>query len=99
MKVFAKDVMQKDVKTVRSELPMADLECRFVEVEPGQTQPGVVHEVEVDRRAVGLDDRPGAPEQVVDEHEGRVRRFDTGSSGSSGISLLTTSIARSSAAV
>lgn len=31
MKVFAKDVMQKDVKTVRSDLPMADLERRFVD--------------------------------------------------------------------
>ncbi len=31
MKVFAKDVMQKDVKTVRSELPMADLGRRFVD--------------------------------------------------------------------
>lgn len=30
MKVFAKDVMQKDVKTVRQDLAMADLERRFI---------------------------------------------------------------------
>lgn len=31
MKVFAKDVMQKDVKTVRPDLTLADLERRFVD--------------------------------------------------------------------
>ena len=31
MKVFAKDVMQKDVKTVRPDLSMADLEHRIVD--------------------------------------------------------------------
>lgn len=31
MKVFAKDVMQKEVKTVRPDLPMADLERQFVD--------------------------------------------------------------------
>ena len=31
MKVFAKDVMQKNVKTVLPDLPMADLERRFVD--------------------------------------------------------------------
>ena len=31
MKVFAKDVMQRNVKTVPSDLPLADLERRFVD--------------------------------------------------------------------
>ena len=50
MKVFAKDIMEKNVKTVRSDLPFPDLERRFVDddvsgfpvVDSDQTVRGVV---------------------------------------------------------
>lgn len=67
MKVYAKDMMQKDVATVRQDLPLADLERRFVDenvsgfpVFDGDTIKGVVSASDIlrqlcqERNAAGM---------------------------------------------